>query len=155
MLMLLVWGSHFENHWTQCRTFKESHLPFHRMSGVHPCVIKIFGSWSILNRCLYFILLFYFILYLPWIHSAWLSIILANNFALISLILLCIGPLIWNMLFSFQLWLWLLSTKTAFPAWLCGLRSSPLNPAWQATASQVGPSWFYLMQSAKPPMTYL
>lgn len=45
--------------------------------------------------------------------------------------------------------------KPAFPAWLCCLRSSHLNPPWQAAASQVGPASYHLMRSAKRLMTHL
>lgn len=163
--MLLVRGPHSKNHWTQGSRCKESLHCSVKESPVrsHTCpstedLMHAPGSLKSLvpGHCSIdgFISFYYLTSFLPWIHSVWLLILL-TNVALVSLILPRIGPLIWNMLFSFQLWPWLLTTQTAFPAWLCCLRSRPLNPPWPATASQGSPTWHYLMPSAKSPMTYL
>ena len=59
--MQLVQGTHFENHWTQCNTCENSHLPFHRLFGAFSWVVTMFGICSMLNGWLCFILSFYFI----------------------------------------------------------------------------------------------
>lgn len=86
----------------------------------HSWATERFGTWSEVTKRLWL-----FHSRPGSIHSVSFLGLSANSFTPISLIQVSNAPWIWNRLSSWQLVTWLLSTKTACPAWLCCLPPRP------------------------------